>query len=244
MMLAGLALAVTPSQVQARHVLRDGFAFPADRKVKVVLFRPDVKVGSQSAGGLDEPNAEWTDAARNLLNSSLVAHQGQRSVELVPMGEPSADDAQLLNDYRGLFRAVAGAVMAHHYGLRLATKPANALDWSLGGDMQRLQALTQGSDYALFVFTHDSYGSTGRKVMQFLMAGLLGAYVPSGVHIGYAGLVDLKSGALVWFNSDPAMGGDVREPAGAAKRIEQLMAGFPAPLTAPVAPTVAPSAAP
>jgi hypothetical protein len=54
-----------------------------------------------------------------------------------------------------------------------------------------------------------------------------GLAVQSGEHIGYAGLVDLKTGDLLWLNADGAMGGDVREPDGAQKRMRQLLEDFP-----------------
>ena len=44
---------------------------------------------------------------------------------------------------------------------------------------------------------------------------------------GHAGLVDLKTGDLLWLNADTQMGGDVREADGAKKRVRQLLAGFP-----------------
>ena len=84
---------------------------------------------------------------------------------------------------------------------------------------------------AQFVFTNDAYGDAGRKAAQ--AAGMLGCLigvcvmVPSGVHVGYAGLVDLSTGDVVWFNTDLAMGGDPREVDGAEKRVGQLMDGFP-----------------
>ena len=49
----------------------------------------------------------------------------------------------------------------------------------------------------------------------------------SGVHIGYAGLVDLETGDLVWLNADRKMGGDVRTGDGAVKRVTQLLEDFP-----------------
>ena len=79
----------------------------------------------------------------------------------------------------------------------------------------------------MFIYTHDAYGDAGRKVAQLLMAGLFGAYVPAGVHIGYAGLVDLETGDMVWLNADIQMGGDMRDAAGADKRVKELMRGFP-----------------
>jgi len=113
-------------------------------------------------------------------------------------------------------RPVQGGKPAKHY----------KLDWTLGPETARLRDVT-GADYAMFVYTHDSYGDAGRKVAQLLMAGLFGAYMPAGVHIGYAGLVDLHNGDIVWFNTDLAMGGDPRDSDGAQKRVGQLLEGFP-----------------
>ena len=55
----------------------------------------------------------------------------------------------------------------------------------------------------------------------------VGAGVTSGEHHGFAGLVDLKTGDLLWLNADFAMGGDVRKPDGAQKRVSQLLEEFP-----------------
>lgn len=109
-------------------------------------------------------------------------------------------------------------------GNRLPTK-RERFDWTLGPGVARLGELGQ-ADYGLFFYTQDYYGTTGRKTAQ-VFAAMLGAYVSSGVHIGYAGLVDLKTGELVWINADAAMGGDVRETDGALKRVAQLLEEFP-----------------
>src|SRR3546814_4805041 len=82
------------------------------------------------------------------------------------------------------------------------------------------------ANYALFIYNKDAYGSTGRKLLQFT-AALGGVSVKSGEHAGYAGLVDLKTGDLLWLNADGAMGGDVREVDGAEKRVSQLLEEFP-----------------
>ncbi|MEM6858123.1 MAG: hypothetical protein AAF559_09650 [Pseudomonadota bacterium] len=83
----------------------------------------------------------------------------------------------------------------------------------------------------MFVFTNDAYGDGGRKAAQAvgMLGCLIGICVPvsSGVHVGYAGLVDLETGNIVWFNSDLSIGGDPREEDGAEKRVNQLMDGFP-----------------
>lgn len=82
------------------------------------------------------------------------------------------------------------------------------------------------ADYGLFIFNQDAYGSTGRKVLQ-IVALMGGISVTSGEHRGYAGLVDLKTGDLLWLNADQQMGGDVRDPQGSEKRVAQLLEDFP-----------------
>ena len=142
------------------------------------------------------------------------------------MPELDGENAELLADYRALFRAVTDAVVQHKLfpGNRLPTKK-ETFNWTLGPGIAKLGEIG-GGDYGLFLFTNDSYGSAGRKAAQ--VVGLLfGAYIPSGVHVGYAGLVDLKTGELVWINADVAMGGDVREVEGATKRVAQLLEDFP-----------------
>ena len=60
------------------------------------------------------------------------------------------------------------------------------------------------------------------------MIQLAGLGVRSGKHIGYAGLVDLKTGNVLWLNADGQMGGDVRNADGMEKRVRQLLEDFPA----------------
>lgn len=241
------AVVLVVAQPAEAGVTREGFVFPADTAIKVVVFRPDVHVGSLKVGGVDEPNADWTNAARANIQEAMQSSAEAKGAQMVFLGDFEGTDGELVNQYRGLFEAAAGAVFQHHMlwdklptklappGPTVAGKKPKKtyrLDWTLGPEAAKLKAVT-GGDYALFFFTHDAYGDAGRKVAQLLMAGLFGAYVPAGIHIGYAALVDLNNGDIVWFNSDLAMGGDPREVDGAKKRVGQLLAGFPARGAAP-----------
>ena len=77
------------------------------------------------------------------------------------------------------------------------------------------------------------YGSTGRKILQVVALLGPGIAVKSGEHKGAAGLVDLKTGDVVWLNADFAMGGDPREADGADKRVGQLLEEFPGSVAKP-----------
>jgi hypothetical protein len=214
------------AHAQERSAIKPGFTFPTDRQATIVVFRPEVQVGTLTAGGVDEPNADWTGAARDLIEQAMRRNEKVSGAKINFVADPEGDDGAYLADYRALFRAVSQSIQIHKLfvGQRLPTK-RETFDWTLGTGTERIAQMT-GADYALFLYTHDAYGSAGRKTAQ-IFGAMLGVAVIPGVHIGYAGLVDLHSGEVIWFNADPQMGGDVRTAEGADKRVGQLLDGFP-----------------
>ena len=231
------------ASAQERSAIKEGFAFPTDRTVNIVVYRPDVHVGTLTTGGVDEPNADWTTGARGLIADAIKKNDKVAGAKITFADDPEGDDGAYLAEYRALFTAVAQSIQVHKLfpGNRLPTKKT-VFDWTLGEGTQRI-AKFSGADYALFLYTHDAYGSAGRKTAQAM--GLLGCMVgfcvlvPPGVHVGYAALVDLKSGDVVWFNADPSIGGDVRTAEGADKRALQLLNGLPGRVPPAVVATVA-----
>jgi hypothetical protein len=224
---AMLSLFPSASHAQSRKSLvKEEFSLPAQGQVRVVLFRPDVSVGEQSTGGLDQPNAGWTEQARDELTAALGKAQAARNIEMKLMPELSGENAKLMADYRKLFKAVADNVIKHKlFGLDpLPTKEAR-FDWTLGSGASQLAALG-GGDYGLFFYTFDSYESASRRTAR-LLAATMGAAKPTEVNMGYAGLVDLKTGDLVWINVDVRMAGDVRTASGAVTRVSELLQDFP-----------------
>jgi len=243
---AAFLLCPVAAQAQERFAVQPGFTFATDKPVKIVVYRPDVHVGTLTTGGVDEANADWTATARDEIAAALKSNGQVKGTEVVFATEPEGEDGAYLAEYRALFTAVANAIQVHKLfvGNRLPTKK-EAFDWTLGDGTQRIAQMAGGADYALFLYTHDAYGSSGRKAMQAV--GLLGCLVgvcviqQAGVHVGYAGLVDLKTGDVVWFNADTAMGGDVRTNEGAVKRVSQLLNGLPGHVE--IAPTATAAAA-
>lgn len=228
----GLALlsAITPTSVWAQEKTgtKEGFTLKPGT-TRIVLMRPSISVASQSTGGMREPNADWTNQAIANLNAALRDVQNNLGNEVIPFDEEMATaDTTLTDQYAKLFGAVSDSVIEYQFfaGNRLPTKKrSKTFEWGVGPGLAKVQAL-QNADYALFINTRDDYGSTGRKMLQ-LVGMFAGVGVTSGVHMGSAGLIDLKTGELVWLNADRQMGGDVRSLEGAAKRVNQLLEGFP-----------------
>jgi hypothetical protein len=234
--MAAMVLLASPLAAQEKTGNKPGFALRPGT-ARIVLMRPTVRVGEQSTGGMFEPNADWTAQARDNLAGALRGAQNGLGNTVVPYEEGASGEGPLMTQYAQLFGAVADSVIEYQFfpGNRLPTKKRkDSFEWGIGGDIGKLKSLT-GADYALFINTQDAYGSAGRKALQ-IIAMMGGVGVTSGVHIGHAGLIDLKTGELVWLNADRQMGGDVRTADGAAKRVKQLLEGFPGkPAGAPVA---------
>jgi len=190
----------------------------------LLVIPPDLELFSISAGGVSEPRADWTTAAQRHLREALHARRkafGTRFKELTAL---ELDD---FSELVALHAAVADAVSLHHISggiWRLPTKPGG-LEWSLGDAVAPLRAKT-GADYALFFWIRDSYASPERKAAMVAMA-LLGVGLTGGAQVGYASLVDLRDGRLVWFNGLRRLSGDLREPGSAAETLDALLRDFP-----------------
>lgn len=195
------------------------------RQAKVVIMPVDVELFSLSVGGVAEPKADWTAAAQQHMTAAMTQKATKLGLSTTTMDDLAADE---FAEQVGLHAAVAGSIALHHSlggGWALPTKEGR-LDWSFDDSMKPLQAKT-GARYGLFVWVRDSYASAERKAAMVAMA-LLGVGMTGGMQIGYASLVDLDTGKVLWFNRLARGSGDLRESAPAAESIEALLAGFPA----------------
>jgi hypothetical protein len=214
LVLAGSALA------QSRN-LAPGFE-TLPKGAKVAIMPTDIELFSISGGGVLEPKADWTEAASKYFRDALVQKKQALGLAAVELAEKDADDAAEINSLHG---AIARSIGLHHFGmLKLPTKDGK-LDWSMGESVQPIKKVT-GADYALFSWVRDSYASAERKAAMIGLA-LLGVGIGGGMQIGYASLVDLNSGRVVWFNQLVRASGDLREPDKAAETLNVLLDQFP-----------------
>lgn len=220
---AQVVTAAAASPASASLNLAPGFTHrPAGSTLLVVP--PDLELFSISAGGISEPRADWTSAAQRHFREALHAKRkgfGTRFKEL------TANELDEFAELSHLHGAVAQAVSLHHVvggAWRLPTKPGG-LEWSLGDAVAPLREKT-GADYALFFWIRDSYASAERKAAMVAMA-LFGVGLTGGTQVGYASLVDLRDGRLVWFNALNRGYGDLREPSSAQESLDALLRAFP-----------------
>jgi hypothetical protein len=217
--IAVLAGCAAPVQRQTPELRRETGKVP-----RIVVMPLDVELAQLTAGGLAEPHAEWTDAALKHMRAALDEEAKARKVTLVDFQSErgSPEDRETSLDLVKLHRAVGSAVMVHQYlGFALPSKEGK-FDWSLGPAVASI-ARSHEADYALFLFVRDSYATAGR-VAVIVIGALLGIGVPGGAQVGFASVVDLKTGDIVWFNRLIRPQGDLRTPDAAAETVKALVA--------------------
>ena len=225
LVVVGLALAAC---AQVKSFRSEAELPKSDEGLRVLLMTPDVELSELTTGGLLEPNAEWTDAARVHLEAAVEAFLGEKDAQLVAYQRPDEADAAIQPETQliKLHAAVGLTILRHKYipQLSLPTKK-DKFDWSLGPGVMHLRD-AYDAKYGLFIYVRDSYATSGR-VAFMIVAALLGVGVQGGVQAGFASLVDLETGELVWFNRLVSTKGDLRKPGPAQNTVKLLLEDFP-----------------
>jgi hypothetical protein len=194
----------------------------------IVMMPVDVEIFELSAGGALEPKADWTEAAHRNLVEALRAEEAGRGLTFRGFDDSvlTAEQRVPIDQVQRLHGAVGRAIQMHWNAgpLTLPTKQGR-FDWTLGQPAAALRGQT-GADYALFVWVRDSHSSAAR-VGLMVAAALLGVSVPGGVQTGFASLVDLSTGEIVWYNRLLRAVGDLRTPEPARETARTLLDGFP-----------------
>lgn len=222
--LVGAATLAAAAADNSKNLAPGFVALP--QAARLVVMPVDVELYSLSAGGVPEPNADWTAHAQTYMKAELVRRTQSIGLTAQLMDDKAADE---FAEPMALHAAVARSIALHHAtgGVWSLPTKGGKLDWSFDDALRDLQARS-GADYGLFIWVRDSYASAERKLAMVGLA-LLGVGLTGGMQMGYASLVDLNSGKVLWFNRLARGSGDLREAKEAAESIEVLLTGFPKP---------------
>jgi hypothetical protein len=195
-------------------------------------MRPDIAVSLLTAGGTLEPREDWTNTAREHVLHAVRKQQLAKggTTRIATTREEAGGTPEVVLELERLHEAVGQSIQLHKY-VPYASLPTkkDTFDWTLG-DLAVSYGQSSGFDYALFLFARDSFASGGRAAVQAL--GFLGCVVgvcmiPSGgIQQGFASLVDLKTGKVVWFNYLVSEVGDIRTAQGADAMVKKLLSSM------------------
>jgi len=208
----------TGELAQERPQLRPG-------TTKIALMPIDVQLFELTAGGLEEPKADWTRQAEVHVRRAIGVVQTEKQLKLVDFDASTLPlERQKVMDQLVRLHEVVGreAFLQNRFPqLRTANKQGQ-FDWSIGTEVQTIAQVT-GARYGLFVFMKDSYSSGGRVALNVVVA-LLGGSVRGGTQLGYASLVDLQTGQIAWFGTLQRAAGDLRDQEPAEEAVRTMFA--------------------
>lgn len=197
------------------------------KSARVVLMPLDIRLTELTAAGLEEPKAAWTELARGHVTAGLRAALAEHGLTLREYKKPGNPERARRDDQLSkLHSQVGGTILVHHYNEmnRLPTKQGK-MDWSLGNTARGL-GNDQKAEFALYVYLRDSYATGGRKAA-VAVSRILGGGMQAGERVGFASLVDLRTGQIIWFNAMYSDTGDMRKAEPAREIVDELLVGFP-----------------
>jgi hypothetical protein len=131
-------------------------------------------------------------------------------------------------EYSKLHAAVGRTIQVNYFGqMRLPSKEGK-FDWGLGPGVAEI-GKKYNADYALFSYYRDYQASGGRVAFAVLVAAATGGIMSTGWEQGFASLVDLKTGDIVWFNIVYTSAGELREEQGARTIVATMFKNMPEP---------------
>lgn len=237
-----IAVALVVAACQTTSMNRTDTLTTLENDVSVIVMPADVQLVELTAGGLEEPNAQWTADATGYIHDSLKSSFDDLGLTYQVLNLDALSEQERLKEEElgKLHRAVGSSIIVHRFLQVIQMRGSvlvqprlpvmgNDFDFSLGDQVSVIREHS-GADYALFLFVKDQYSSAGRVALN-VVAALLGAPVRGGTQVGYASLVDLRSGELVWFNLLARQTGDLRKAETAPETVAELLSNFPSKTT-------------
>jgi hypothetical protein len=218
--LALSACAQTQVRQKAAH-------FEPQQSVSVLLMPVDIELSALTAGGLKEVRADWTATAKEHVTEAVGRQLARHGDQLLAYTEP-LDNAERHQHIQIIkLHGVVGKTIMLHSLIPASVPPTrqHSFDWSLGTAVSSLRK-TSGADYGLFVYLRDSYATAGRKTL-IVASAMFGIAVPGGSQIGFATLVDLRDGSVVWFNRIHKQTGDLRTKGAVDAAVQELIDDIP-----------------
>jgi hypothetical protein len=216
-------VAVAAPHVYLDHSLRSGAPLKT-----VVILSPDVEVSEISAGGVIQKVAAWSENARRYVTDALRHLAAEDKFKVAALPALSADEQASLDQHVALYNVVASNVLTNSLnGGDVWTRrlESGLTDYTVGPGLAFIADKT-GADSALLVIVRDYESSGGRKAMM-VFGALFGVLVPTGRTFTVAGLVDLRTGTLLWQSYDTSVSPDMRVQADVVQVVDGLFSSYP-----------------
>lgn len=198
---------------------------------RAVLLPVDVEVSELSLGGTVEEVPEWSQQAEDNVRKAILfvrdPAENQVFVRHIDSSALEPDEQKKLEEHLALFTMVASnALWTELPGNNAWQFKQVHFDYTIGDGMRFLKD-KYDIDAGLIVVGEDVISSSGRKTAA-VVGAVFGVGIPMGHTILIGGLVDFKTGDILWLNHVVQTGAlDLREADDARNFALSLMSGYP-----------------
>lgn len=230
-----IVLSLAPLATGAQtHTYLDRSLQPAVAPVKKLLFIPsDVSISEISAGGVIEKVPDWGKQGREHVTAAMRKLTPDVKFQTVNVPTLTAAEQEILDQHAALYLLVAVNVRNNGLGggsVWTKRLESGLTDYTVGPGLAFLAEKT-GADAVMFTIVEDFVSSSGRKAM-VVFGALFGVGLPLGRTFAVAGLLDLKTGKLLWQSYDTSGTPDMRVEADAERVVRDLFKSYPGSATA------------
>ena len=212
----------TPHWVHYKWLLNN----PALPK-KAVVLPVNIEVVEVTAGGVEEKVPDWSNEANQSVVKALSAAISKQGLKELAAPRFSGASAANVDEHLALYKLVVNT--ASQVGWKHKIK---RFDYSIGPGLREVADKT-GVDVAIMVYGRDYVSTAGRKARAVagnipivsIFTGPPPALGHSYIHVG---VVDLRTGDLLWMNSNYREGStNLRDPDDAAKMVNAIFKWYP-----------------
>jgi hypothetical protein len=195
---------------------------------KVVVLPIDIKVVEVTAGDVEEKVPDWSrEASQSVFKAVSAAIAKQPGMKEIRAPQFSGASAANFDEHLALYKLVAntaGKIPWQH--------KARRFDYGIGPGLRAVAEQT-GADAAIMVYGRDYASTAGRKARAVVgHIPIVNAFTGPAPQLGHSfihvGVVDLRTGDLLWMNSKYRDGStNLRDPNDAAKMVNEVFGWYP-----------------
>lgn len=195
---------------------------------KVVVLPVDIEVVEVTAGGVEEAVPDWSkEASRSVFKALSAAIRKQQGLGEVTAPRLSGAAAANIDEHLALYKLVVNTASKIGWEHKV-----RRFDYGIGPGLRAFADKT-GADAAIMVYGRDHASTAGRKAKAVLgHIPILNIFTGPAPTLGHSfvhiGMVDLRTGDLLWMNSKYRDGGtNLRDPEDAAKMVNEIFEWYP-----------------
>ncbi len=198
---------------------------------KVMILPVNIEVVEVTAGGVEEKVPEWSqEASRNVFKALSMAIKKQQAMREATAPKFSGATAGNVDEHLALYKLVVNT--ASRNGGDSWGHKIRRFDYSIGPGLRTVADQT-GADAAIMVYGRDVVSTAGRKARAIVgNIPIVNIFTGPAPELGHSyihvGMVDLRTGDLLWMNSNYRTDStNLRDPEDAAKMVNAIFEWYP-----------------